>query len=74
MVWVLKLATPYYVKRVKRNNKILICEAPKRIVARRRLKGMNITFVDMINEFMKFVFAVWSKDVSLSDVCIERNM
>ena len=29
MVRVLKLATPHYVKRTKRNNQLLLCEAPK---------------------------------------------
>ena len=31
MVRVLKLATLHYVKRVKRNNQLLLCEAPKGI-------------------------------------------
>ena len=39
MMRVLKLASPHQVKRVKRSNQLLQCEAPKRCVKGKKIKG-----------------------------------
>ena len=47
MVRVLKLVTPHYVKRAKRNNQLFLCEAPKCNAQRTSL--ISIRNVNVLN-------------------------